>query len=148
MAGDDDVATRRFAAYVMPLIATVLLVIGVVDVGPQLRARLGEGRPGTFIVWSVDCLRFRCAYYGHFASDDGTKVLDDVRFLDAVPDGTTIGTRLRAQDTGGWSVVYAETGSVPNWFMLALATCGGLYLLGWMCWLLGRVTRPLRRRIS
>jgi hypothetical protein len=140
----EPVWRRWLFAFFLPVVAVGYLAIGAVDLGAELRAMRHEGPAGTFIVWSVDCGRWSCTYDGHFASDNGEVVRDDVRFLDGVPRGTTVGTRLRARDTRHRLGVFAESGIDLDWFLLPAA--GGAYLLGWATWLL--VRRRGRRAVD
>jgi hypothetical protein len=77
------------------------------------------------------CGRYACIWTGDFTSDDGTDVRDHVQYVIDPPDGTAVGDRIPAMDTGG-SHVFPPTGSL-RWLedlvFMALAPLLAVYSL-------------------
>lgn len=142
MTKQDAKYRRWLFAYFMPIIALLVLIIGLVDVGPGWRAAHGKGVLGTFTVTSQDCHK-GCMTYGDFASTDGSDTQQDIQLIEGGSSPRrAIGTRVAALDTNDRLGVY-RLGTKDWESSLAWALGAAAYLVGWLAWLGRRYLRRL-----
>jgi hypothetical protein len=107
-------AAGRLILGLVFLAATALVASLVLpDIGPNLRAARGGGRPGVFTAERLDCAK-RCLWYGSFRPDAGGRSRGDV-WLEGVRHGDVrAGAAVPAVDAGASRYVFSAGGS-PHW---------------------------------
>jgi hypothetical protein len=128
---------RWLFAYFMPVFALFVVVLGVVDVGPEWRAAHGGGVPGSFTVTHSDCAK-GCMTYGDFTAADGDTRIDVL--LNEGGDGPRreAGTVVAAHDTGDRLGVFPDGGAQQWGFSVGFLGLGAAYLVCWSVWLARR----------
>ncbi|MCO5996371.1 hypothetical protein [Actinoallomurus rhizosphaericola] len=107
-------AAGRLVLGLVFLAATVLVASLVLpDLGPNLRAARGDGRPGVFTAERLDCAK-RCLWYGTFRPDAGSGSRADVWLEGARHGDVGTGAAVPAVDTGASRYVFSAGGS-PHW---------------------------------
>jgi len=137
---------RRWVfAYLVPAVALMGVIVGLLDVGPGWRAAHGQGVPGTFTVTRQEC-RKGCMTYGDFTNADGS---DTRRGIQLIEGGSSprrgTGTNVPALDTDDRLGVYPI--GTTNWKSTLVTTLiATAYLVGWLIWLGRRYMRRHHNR--
>ncbi|HEX4817138.1 MAG TPA: hypothetical protein VFV66_30725 [Nonomuraea sp.] len=128
----------------LTLVAVLLLVVTVPNLGTVFRAARADGVPGTFTAVRLSCVQHpghvSCVWSGGFRSDDGTVRRTGVELYGSDRDTHRAGTRTRAVDIGHDTRVYGPGGSA-EWLFSAL-------LVGLALTILLTLYAPLLRRPS
>lgn len=132
--------------YLVPPVALLGIVLGLIDLGPSWSAAHGGGVTGTFAVRTRECGN-HCVLHGDFVGDDGT-VRRGVLMHDNPKAGALVGATMPARDTGDRTGVFAVSGSTDWYYEVIVLVMSGGYLVGWFLWLGWRLVRRRPRRPS
>ncbi|MEU8119021.1 hypothetical protein AB0C21_09965 [Spirillospora sp. NPDC049024] len=131
--------------YILPVTSLAFLVIILMQLVPDLEARLGDGTRGTFTAQHLEC-EDDCRWYGQFTSEDGRRRPSEVYLMDAGKNDLTKGAKATAIDTGSPAAVHPLAGPSTWWrwfFVLVLsAVMAVTSALAWRVWLRDRRNHP------
>jgi hypothetical protein len=121
-----------FIALMIVAVAGAAIVYGVVELGPAIRAALGDGTRGWFVAQQVPgCQNPGCHWGGLFESLDQHVILRNVSYADA-DHAMRLGSVVPALFTGG-DMVYAPGGST-GWLEPAVFLLIGIAVIAALLW--------------
>lgn len=95
--------------YIFFLGSFIILVAGVINLGPDLSAAHGQGTRGTWVARTRVCGQQGCRWKGDFLLPDGKETRHDVEY-DGSPPHIRAGLRVPALDTGDLDTVFPING--------------------------------------
>ncbi len=105
---------------VVGALSALLLVSSAIHIVPAVRAGLGDGTRGTWVVTTKICRRSACVWSGKFVAPGGHVLATSAQYAGHMPMGVHVGTTVSALFTGASALVFPVTGS-DLWIGLLVA---------------------------